>query len=273
MPGTPRPNNLRTPSEFTDQGSFLLDSFRKFYRDVVSLRRVVSGKGQVLLRPLADAGEGPAEHMVASAVSEYLCSELRKGALAATQFGGTYAARLYREAEFVMAALADEIFLHHVNWYGQSDWKDNLIEARMFESYSAGNVFFDNLDSLLKKADRADLGLATIYLLALQLGFEGKYRGTVAKQDLYDYRHRLFVFIMKREPQIAANEGPLFPEAYSRTINADSDRKWLPSSRRWFAAIIVFLIFYALVSFLIWGRYIDPILEVINPFIEVEIEN
>ena len=248
---------------YNSQENFIIDHFHKFYLDIVTLKRSVAGEGANLLRPLTEDGTAPQKRLVAAAISEHLCSELRQGALNAAQFGGSYAARAYNEAQFVMASLADEIFLHLVHWDGQVEWKDNLIEAKMFSTYSAGNLFFSKLDALLKRADPVDRDLAVIFLLALQLGFEGKFRESNEKKDIEDYKYKLFVFINGHEPQLAHTDGPIFSEAYQHTIKLDSDRN-LPNAKKWVFGIIGIIFFYLIFSMLVWEHFSDPIFSAIK---------
>ena len=44
--------------------------------------------------------------------------------------GGEYASALYRRAQYVMAALADETFLY-LDWPGRDAWRANLLEFKL----------------------------------------------------------------------------------------------------------------------------------------------
>ena len=244
-----------------------MENFLFFYQEIINLRQFIDSHGQFISQETLDSQDSQPTQISAKRISDFLCGILRNLTVQSTQISGAYATELHHEAEFVMAAWADEMFFHQVDWKGRSDWKDNLLEARMFESYSAGTIFFEKLDILLKQEDRADRDLAKIYLLALKFGFEGKYRGSSSAKRLMDYRSRLFTFIMNREASIADSPTHLFQQAYNHTINDKGESTYLPSMKRWILSFGVFVLLYALASIVIWNSYINPILEIINPYI------
>ena len=90
-----------------------------------------------------------------------------------------------------MAALADEALLR-IEWPGRDVWTSCLIEESLFQSRVAGDLFFDRLDELLRTRDPARIELSSIYLLALSLGFEGRYRGTDSAPRMESYRAALY---------------------------------------------------------------------------------
>ncbi len=61
----------------------------------------------------------------------------------------------YFEAQYVMAAFADDVFIH-LDWEGRRAWTSNLLEATLFQSHVAGEMFFEKLDRLLRDRDPAD---------------------------------------------------------------------------------------------------------------------
>jgi len=72
----------------------------------------------------------------------------------------------YFEAQYVMAAFADEIFIH-LDWEGKRAWTSNLLETALFQTHVAGEAFFDKLDQLLRERDPAQKSLAGVYFAAL----------------------------------------------------------------------------------------------------------
>jgi len=48
-----------------------------------------------------------------------------------------------------MVSLADEFFLHILDWKGQDTWRQQLLEAKLFNSQAAGQRIFENLEILL----------------------------------------------------------------------------------------------------------------------------
>ena len=156
----------------------------------------------------------------------------------------------YFEAQYVMAAFADDVFIH-LNWEGKRAWTSNLLETALFQSHVAGEVFFDKLDRLLRDRDPADKSLAAVYLSALSLGFRGKYHGLNDHGKLRRYRQELFAFVF-RQPQDLNNDAKIaFPDSYVKNLREEK-RKKLTNPRVWLAVLAFVLVTYLAVSHGIW---------------------
>ena len=77
------------------------------------------------------------------------------------------------DAKYALSAFADEI-IYHSNWPGKTQWLQNPLQLQFFQTNTAGDGFFTNLDNLYGQRGRAHV--AQIYFLCLALGFQGKYR-------------------------------------------------------------------------------------------------
>jgi hypothetical protein len=75
--------------------------------------------------------------MMAEEALRRLQTLLEMQALEAGRRGGEYGVLYYKEAQYVMAALADEIFLT-LDWTGRDTWRSDLLETRLFGTYDAG---------------------------------------------------------------------------------------------------------------------------------------
>ena len=142
---------------------------------------------------------------------------LKRQAIDAARFGGEFAAKYYHDAEFIMVALADEIFLH-TDWKGKGYWQKNILESQIYDSHSAGETFFEKLEDFLKVRDPSRADIAMLYLLALGLGFKGKYRDNDPKNRLAHYRRELFIFVYHRDPTLFQLATQLIPKSYQHTI-------------------------------------------------------
>jgi type VI secretion system protein ImpK len=246
-----------TPTE----DAFLQERFREFYADVARLKRaVLADPWGIGARKDAGAEAGTLEGTAVGAVSQRLLELLERQAREAGRRGGEPGAAFYREAQYVMAALADEVFLN-MEWAGKEAWESNLLEARLFDSHMAGELFFRRLDVLLKDRDAVYRDVAAVYLMALCLGFEGKYRGTRQREELEDYRRQLFAFVFRRQPSLLKGERRLFPQSYDHTVREKADVR-LPHTGRWMAAVAVVSLFYLLVSHGLWRDVTLPLREV-----------
>jgi len=156
----------------------------------------------------------------------------------------------YLEAQYVMAAFADDIFIH-LEWEGRQAWMSNLMEATLFQSHIAGEKFFQRLDRLLRDHDPAKKGLAAVYLSALSLGFRGKYYGLNDHGKLRRYRRELFDFIF-RQPVDLLNESKVaFPDSYLQNVRKEK-RKKLTNPRVWLTVLGLVIFAYLAVSHGLW---------------------
>ena len=226
---------------FRNRSSFLLTQFREFYRELVRLRRSIAYAGT------ARAPAGPADRVSLApaegrgsvlSIWQPLVSLLERQALEAGEMGGSFAFEIYREAQYVMCALADEIFLHE-DWDGRENWQ--LLEGRLFETHYAGEEVFNRIDRLLQRNDSFYVDLASVYFQALSIGFEGKYRGSQSNQPAV-YRQQLFSMIYRRNPKLFSAGAPLFPQAYQNVMESVTV-KMLPAHwmNLWLAAGVVVL--------------------------------
>ncbi len=240
---------------------FLLDRFHELYREILRLREKVSQGSWVFdaapARPGGSAGAGSTPETAPTAVWRTLLTLLERQALEAGRNGGDFALEVYRRAQYAMAALADEVFLH-LDWVGREAWRDHLLEARLFGTHRAGEELFERIEELLRDHDTVYGELARVYLTILALGFQGKYRGQPdGERELESYRRRLFRFIFGRDPQtvVAGGGGTggerLVPQAYASTLDEVSRSK-LPHLKPWLWAVAVLTLLWIAGGHLLW---------------------
>jgi type VI secretion system protein ImpK len=219
---------------FRNRSSFLLTQFREFYREVVRLRRSVqysASSREEAGVALTGAGHSSPGRLAlpepgrTPMVWQPLLSLLERQAVEAGEMGGSFAYEIYREAQYVMCALADEIFLHE-EWEGREDWQ--LLESRLFQSQVAGEEVFNRIDRLLQRNDSFYVDLASVYFQALSIGFQGRYRGEQTNR-LAVYRQQLFSMIYRRNPKLFSSGAALFPQA-SQNVMENIGVRLLPST-------------------------------------------
>lgn len=250
----------------------LIDQFWLFYSEIMRLKRAIDDQRQaagLAVVARATAAEAPAEpapaepdkgevpalfadggidaHLVATTLQRML----GQFAVAAMRQGGDFAGDLYNEALYVMAALADEVFLHDVNWPEKQAYRSVLVESLMFKSHVAGEQVFAHLDRLLDTRDPLHGELATIYLLALSLGFRGKYRRGGDPGRLAHYRRRLFQFIMHRSADLNSEALRLSVSAYDHTLREGGGLRLRPL-RKWLMGLAAALLLVLVASHGIW---------------------
>jgi len=238
--------------------------FHEFYRKVIYQKQKIRTYEE---RPVIseETDEAGTHRGDAQALSTYLLGVLEQQALEAGRLGGEYGASIYKEAQYVMAALADEIFLYK-EWEGKEAWKSQLLEVKLFGTHVAGELFYKRLDKLLKERDMAFTGMAVVYLLALSLGFRGKFRDKDDGGQLDYYRGQLFSFIYRKNPDLFNISRRLFPEAYAYTLE-QGPGKMLPRISQWMGLIVLIVIIYVFVSHLLWVQLTDDMIRLVEKFI------
>lgn len=247
--------------------SILLEQFDEFYAEVVRLLSVASSTrpglgadrgmftmfqeqmgGESVVAPRA-GGQAIAE-TTPEGIRQTVLTLLNRQALEVRRSRGDFAAQLYREAQYVMAALADEVFLY-LDWSGVEIWRNNILESQLFESHRAGDAMFNRIDTLLENRDPVYIDLAKIYLMALGLGFEGRYRGRDGETTRSAYRGRLLDFIATEEPEVLDDAGPVFRDAYLSTLDEGRPSK-LPYLKMWAWGFAVVAAAWLAASFVAW---------------------
>jgi type VI secretion system protein ImpK len=244
MPDDPAPaQGEPDDGAFDPQRSYLLGRFRAYYAELNRTRHDALRGGT----PSADGIEQP--HETALAASRRLQHVLEQFALDAAVETGEYGAERFREAQYAMAALTDEIFLH-TEWPGREAWLSTMLERGLFGTQIAGEEIFRRIDALLTVRTGAAVDLATVYYMLLGLGFEGRYRGTDGAV-LGGYRLRLYRFIYRRESALVGE--PLVPQAYAHTLTGAAAPR-LPLVRRWAIVLAVTVAAYLVASQIIWRQ-------------------
>ncbi len=229
--------------------------------------------GEILMTkrlPSADPS-APADYIKASIfVWQRLLSLFERQEAHAWRYGGTYGFEFYKKAQYVMVALADEIFLHTFEWEGRRVWVSHLLETKIFGKEMAGDLFFEDLERLLRDRDPVYRDLAAVYLMALSLGFKGKYRGVDDRGALAEYRRQLFSFVFRYEPGLKGESRHLFPETYSHTQREEEKRR-LPNPRAWLILLGFVVLAYVLLTHGLWLKLTTPLGEA-NERIERTVE-
>ena len=174
----------------------------------------------------------------------------------------------YFEAQYVMAAFADDIFIH-LDWEGRRAWTSNLLESTLFQSHVAGEMFFEKLDRLLRDRDPVDRSLAAVYLSTLSLGFRGKYHGLNDHGKLRRYRHELFTFVFRQPPDLTSDGKVAFPDSYVSNLRKEK-RKTLTNPRVWLAVLGFVVVIYLAASHGVWLSLTSRLERVSNQIVETE---
>jgi type VI secretion system protein ImpK len=231
-------------------GPNLLDQFRTFHAELTGVREALALSGRM-------AGEGqarPEPADLAMRINRRLHRVLEGQASSAQRGGNGHAALQYREAQYLMAALADETLLQGDAWLGREYWMDNLLELSLFGTRVAGERVFQNLDRLLADT-MADPDMLALYLAVLSLGFRGRYWRPQDNPHLRQYREalaeRLNDVRAEGRRQEVSPVPHLCPAAYTATVSREKAVK-LPHLRPYVIGFAVLLALYTLVAHGVW---------------------
>ena len=126
-----------------------------------------------------------------------------------------------REVQFLMCALADDLFLHEIEWRGRDAWSDRLLEQRVFGTRVAGEQIFEQIAALVQRRDQAEADLASVYLAAIGLGFRGRFRGAEHAPQLEALSRMLFDLLAGRAADPTLGGRSLVPGAIANVISGE----------------------------------------------------
>jgi len=235
---------------------FLLAKFRAFYNEIIRFQHQHSEftAGFATAVMSFESGEVGSPDAAAEGLSKRL-ADLLDLQMAEAKWMGGEAGERYPDAQYAMAALADEIFTH-TEWEGSSAWPKFSLERKVYKTHAAEVELFKRIDRLLKDSPDTEVArdLARVYLLVLAAGFQGKWRPFGLTRPIAEYRRRLYEYIHREDPlMLYAPERRVFPDATSRTLAGEAVARF-STAQRW-AAILVFLVVsYTVVAHIAWSR-------------------
>jgi type VI secretion system protein ImpK len=221
--------------------SNLLNKLRDFYALIVRLKLEIEEKGAEIS---VDRVQGE--------LRSFIDTELRAQGADEANY------QLFDAMRYVMVALADDAFLHmRTDWPGRTRWLSNILEKQYFGTQRAGATFFERIDDLLASRDKSKEEIATAFLLAILLGFKGRFRGD-EEHELQGYRERLMYFVGVGQGGGLDAAKPIFPDAYAHTITNEPKNK-LPDARPFYMLIAVVLVCFLGGSFWSWTSQTEGI--------------
>lgn len=162
---------------------------------------------------------------------------------------------------YVMAAMADEAMLHQVDWPGREQWMAILLEQSLFSTRVAGEEIFDLGRGIIDGAIIGRTDLAAAILLALSLGFRGRYRGIPDKGAINEMRRQLYEHVYNQPPPSGNTVlRTMLPSALLPVLEETSIQK-LPRLMPWFLGIAAAVGFWMVSSAMIWNHSTRPVLE------------
>jgi|HubBroStandDraft_1064217.scaffolds.fasta_scaffold00022_102 type VI secretion system protein ImpK len=102
------------------------------------------------------------------------------------------------EMGYVLAALADEVFLQDLEWPGRGYWDGLLLEERLYGTRIAGERLFDLANLLIAGHAAGQDDLVVALMQALALGFRGRHRGGNDRGEIRRLRRQLYQLVLHR---------------------------------------------------------------------------
>ncbi|MES3002150.1 MAG: DotU family type IV/VI secretion system protein [Pseudomonadota bacterium] len=166
------------------------------------------------------------------------------------------------DARYLKAALADEMLLNS-DWIGRETWTSHLLEASLFRTSVAGDRVFERIEDVLSSREPSRRDIARLYLFALALGYQGRYRGTNESGKLAGLREELFQFVYQRPAELSGRDRVLSDRPYASTLSHIAPRK-LPTLSRWTVGFILSLVALLAISEMLWVWQSWPVRQVLQ---------
>ena len=189
-------------------------------------------------------------NLAAQSVSKHLENLIELQTLESKREGNRFELESIADARYLKAALADEMLLN-MQWIGRERWTEHLLEASLFRTSVAGERVFERIEELLSSREPSLRTLAGIYLSALALGFQGKFRGLEDRGRFDSYRQELYQFVYQRRPDVSGRDRVLSERAYSSTLSHIEPRK-MPTMSRWGVVVLLAMVGVLAVSEILW---------------------
>jgi type VI secretion system protein ImpK len=184
--------------------------------------------------------------------------------------GGDFVDVYLKEAAYILVALADEVFLN-INWSGRAYWEKNLLETTFFETHIAGEEIFRRIDAFLLNRENSLTEMAILYLKMLALGFEGQYRFQEDKEEIEEYKQRLYRFIVHGDPSVDFFDARIFRQSYQPALTSVPKRE-LPDPSWWHYTFYGFLACFVFGTSLIWRAETSAITRLTRSITEIVTE-
>lgn len=251
--------------QFTTNNSLLLQNFQTFYYELLRQKE----KALRMSEPdmIFDETDSNQDMGLADHIQKKMRSLIEELTFKTSRTVGALGANQIRDAQYIMVALTDEIFLN-INWPGAKQWQKSLLEAQMFETQIAGELFFKKLDTLLESNDPTRGELALLYFLALSLGFKGKYKDHEDREAVKWYLDHLYTVINQRSAHLFRPGRPyLIEQCYDYTLSEPPGRG-LPDVRVWSICIASIVALYIFVTYIVWYKLASEMHETLNLIFE-----
>ncbi|WP_437277916.1 DotU family type IV/VI secretion system protein [Sorangium sp. So ce375] len=238
-----------SPAHGLAGSTLLLDAFHSFYAEVARQRQLLA---------LAHGALTPGVDTVRQRLIDFLETQ----AIGLSRKLTKHELRAYDDAQYVMTAMADEILLR-ADWAGRHAWTERPLEAHIFHTYDAGERIFRKLDDILDGRATAPSALLLVYLAALALGFQGKFRALGKYGEPEIYRQELARHLQRVDPFLGTRLTEICPEMHAHTLGS-APRSRLPALRHGVLPLIAVALCLVLAGQLLWSYRVSDVVEALD---------
>ncbi|MDR1390794.1 MAG: DotU family type IV/VI secretion system protein [Holosporales bacterium] len=170
--------------------------------------------------------------------------------------------RFINDAKYIMAILTDEIFLN-LQWEGAKFWRYTLLEKQIFHTEIAGDRFFLMLDEIITDLNNKEV--AFLYLMALSLGFKGRYRDIQnSNEHLEWYKDRLYSMLHTESSRLFfPGRSHMIESCYEYTYS-ETNNTGLPDFSFWSWCLIAVIFLYIIISYFVWKDITYDVSEILD---------
>ena len=153
-----------------------------------------------------------------------------------------------RLAKFALVAFLDETIISS-SWPQKEAWLSEPVQIKLFETFNAGEEFFNFLNELSQRTG-ANKEVLEVYYLCLSLGFKGQYQ----LQSPENLRKIIDDLNLELHPEMYRAIDSISPNGKPRQSFVQTVRSGLPLWVYPIGALILFVIFYVIMSTSISGE-------------------
>jgi len=147
-----------------------------------------------------------------------------------------------RLAKFALIAFLDETIISS-SWNQKDSWLTEPLQLKIFDTFNAGEEFFNYLSELRQRSS-SNKDLLEIFYLCLALGFKGKYQ----LQSPENLRRVIDDLNLELHPEMYSAVDAISPNGKPKETFIQTTKGGLPLWIYPAAAIIIFFIFYFIMS-------------------------
>lgn len=165
-----------------------------------------------------------------------------------------------RLAKFALVAFLDETIISS-SWTQKDEWLAEPMQIKLFDTFNAGEEFFEHLHQLRQRSS-GNADILEVYYLCLALGFKGKYQ----LQSPENLRRVIDDLNLELHPEMYSAIDSISPNAKPKDTFIQTTTGGIPLWIYPAGAVLVFVLLYIILSVSISGAASD-VSELLNSLI------